>query len=115
MNALNYLKTFRKRWALSQDELGALLGNVADLRRSSIYRLEEGVRSPTLRIAFACEVIFDVPPSRLYPDLFAEIEGVVIGRAERMHRALEGLTDEKSRRKRELLENMMEQAKRRAP
>jgi transcriptional regulator with XRE-family HTH domain len=113
MTTLNYLKTFRKRWALSQDELGALLGSGSDLKRCSIYRLEEGARSPTIRAALACEIIFDVPAGRLFPDLFSEIESVVVGRAERMHRALEGQTDEKANRKRELLEGMMERAKRR--
>jgi transcriptional regulator with XRE-family HTH domain len=59
----NYLRTYRKKSGLTQQELGFLLGcKGGDL----ISRYEKRRRLPPLETALACEAIFGVPVSELF-------------------------------------------------
>lgn len=59
----NYLRTYRKRAGLTQQEVGFLLGcKSGDL----ISRYEKRRRLPPLETALACEAIFGVPVSELF-------------------------------------------------
>ncbi|MGH7716066.1 MAG: helix-turn-helix transcriptional regulator [Vulcanimicrobiaceae bacterium] len=112
MAALTYLRTHRKLWALTQEDLGMLLGRRTSLRRSTIYRLEAGSISPSVRVAFACELLFGKEARQLFPDFYDDLESIIVGRAEQMHRSLGERSDVQSLRKRELLEQIMERVRR---
>jgi transcriptional regulator with XRE-family HTH domain len=59
----NYLRAYRKRCGLSQEEL-AYLVKLSD--KSAWSNLERFRRQPTLRTALACEEVFGVPASQLF-------------------------------------------------
>ncbi len=77
-----YLKTYRKRAGLKQQELARLLG-LGD--QTSVSKLERRKRNPNLRIAFGCQVIFGVPAHRIFPAALAEIDAAIAARV-RHHR-----------------------------
>jgi transcriptional regulator with XRE-family HTH domain len=67
-----YLKPYRRRWGLKQDELGRLLG----VRTGTIVsRLERGVRDPSLADAYAFEIILGTNPIELFPGFYDELQG----------------------------------------
>lgn len=74
----SYIRTHRKRSGLTQDELAFLLGTVGGSRVSRYERLS---REPNLRTAFACQVIFDIPPHQLFPAVFHEVDKAVVRQA----------------------------------
>ena len=59
----NYLRAYRKRCGLSQQEL-AYLVKLSD--KSAWSNLERFHRQPTLRTALACEEVFGVSASQLF-------------------------------------------------
>jgi len=75
----SYVRTYRKRSGLTQDELAFLLGNDDGSRVSRYERLS---REPNLRTALACHVIFGVHPHQLFPAVFREVEQKVIRQAQ---------------------------------
>ena len=74
----NYVRTYRKRDSLTQDELAFLLGASSGAKLSRIERLS---RPPSLKLALACQVIFGVPAHELFEGLFTEVEQKVTERA----------------------------------
>ena len=79
MNArrpINYLRSHRLRWGLSQEELAYLLGWD---RPDVISRIERKQRSPTLPLAMTCFILFGTPAHELFPDLSTSIETLVMG------------------------------------
>jgi len=74
----NYLRSNRKRLALSQAEMGFLLGNLGG---SKMCRYERFSREPSLATALAFEVIFQRPASELFGGLYQKIEQDVAARA----------------------------------
>jgi transcriptional regulator with XRE-family HTH domain len=84
----NYLRTHRRRWQLTQDELAFIFG-YSD--QSIIARLERDERTVTLSVAHACEVLFGVEPDEIVPGLFVAMEEGVVRRmyelAERLGKA----------------------------
>ena len=77
----NYLRTFRKRGALSQDEIAYLLGCTDG---GKISRYENFRREPNLQTALAYEVIFNVPVRELFAGLFEEVERKTLRRIGRL-------------------------------
>ena len=75
---MSYLKTYRKRGGLTQDEVAFLLGCESGTK---ISRFEHRARQPNLETAFACQVVFGIPAHKLFPSVFAEVEETVTGRA----------------------------------
>ena len=72
MRALrNYLRVYRRRWHLTQEELAFLFGYDA---KSIISRFESEERTITLAVATACHTIFGVEPKELFPALFDSVE-----------------------------------------
>jgi transcriptional regulator with XRE-family HTH domain len=59
----NYLRAYRKRCGLSQEDL-AYLVKLND--KSAWSNLERFRRQPSLRTALACEEVFGVPASQLF-------------------------------------------------
>ena len=77
----NYLLANRKRLALSQEEMGFLLGVTGESKGAKVCRDEKSVREPSLQIALAYEAIYQKPVSDLFAGLYQTIELEVAGRA----------------------------------
>lgn len=74
----NYLRAYRKRAAMSQDDVAFLMGNK---NGSKVCRNERYVREPSLETAFAYEVIYQQPARELFGGLYHRIEDEVAARA----------------------------------
>jgi len=74
----NYLRSNRKRLALSQDEIAFLLGVQSGAKLS---RYEQFNREPSLATALALEVIFQRSVSELFDGLYKKVEREVATRA----------------------------------
>lgn len=82
-----YLRPYRRRWGLTQDELSQLLGCKTG---AVVSRLERHGRPPSLHIAYAFEILFGTAPSELFPGLHAKVKNDVIARARDMYEELQG-------------------------
>jgi transcriptional regulator with XRE-family HTH domain len=82
----NYLKTYRKRAALSQDEMAYLLGTWDG---TSASRYEKFERKPGLQTALAYEAIFDTPLKELFAGLYQQAEMLTVQRARLLRKRLE--------------------------
>ena len=78
---MSYLRTYRKRGGLTQDEMAFLLGCQSGAK---ISRFERLARQPNLETALACQVLFGVPAHELFPGVFAEVEKTVTERARQL-------------------------------
>ncbi|MBU6402325.1 MAG: hypothetical protein KGS61_18565 [Verrucomicrobia bacterium] len=105
----NYLRTFRKRSSLSQTEIAFLLG---DRDGSKICRHERFARQPGLATAFAYEVIFQTPASKLFSGLYREVERQVVRRAEVLTARLSAPESKSTARKLEILGKIVAPAQR---
>ena len=81
----NYLRSYRKRTGLSQDDVAFLMGVESGAK---VCRYERFARVPNLRTAFAYEVIFDTPASELFGGCYQQIEKQVTQRAIRLLRRI---------------------------
>lgn len=97
----SYLGTHRKRWSLTQPELGALLG---DLSGSLISKYEKLARRPSVQALIGSEFVFGESARRLFPALYASIELEVATRAAIFAETLAGDSGRNALVKRELLE-----------
>lgn len=77
----NYLRTHRKRLALSQEEAAFLLGVNGPDMANKVCRHENFAREPSLQIALAYEVIYGRPVRELFAGLYDEVERTVAQRA----------------------------------
>jgi len=66
----NYLRTHRKRAALSQDEMAFLLGSKCGSR---ISRYERSKQVPSLRTLLSYELLFQTPVRDLYGGTLNEV------------------------------------------
>jgi transcriptional regulator with XRE-family HTH domain len=65
------LQQHRMHWNFSVSALAEVLGGFS---RAHIARVETGEGSPSLRLAFACQVLFGVPLDLMFPHIYAEVE-----------------------------------------
>ena len=87
----NYLRTFRKRAGLSQDEVAFLLGCQSGAK---VSRYERFSRKPSLETALAYEVLFGVSGRELFAGIFQKVEEKTKKRAQLLVRKLgEGKRD----------------------
>ena len=107
---INYLRSYRLRWGLSQKELAYLLGWD---RPDVISRIEKKQRPPTLALVMACFILFDIPPQELFPDISAGIEHLVMARVQELYETIQGDPSRRTKKKIELLEAAIERADRR--
>ncbi len=98
----SYLRTHRSRWALTQRELGALLG----ISEEAISRYESLNRTPRPETIIGAEFVFGVHARRIFPSLYAAVELKIAERAALLAETLCGLTDADSLIKRQLLEEI---------
>jgi|SRR6185369_8038123 len=77
----NYLRTFRLRAGLSQDEVAALLGVAggAEVSRHETFR-----RMPSLATALRYEAIFGIPVRELFAGEYQKVELAIQARAEEL-------------------------------
>jgi transcriptional regulator with XRE-family HTH domain len=101
-----YLRRLRGRWMLSQGELAELL----DISQERVSRYENGGEYPSLSVALAYQVVFGRAPRTCFFAIYTAVEEAVITRAAVLDRTITGKRDAISRKKRQLLEGMMERA-----
>ena len=77
----NYLQTQRKRLALSQEEVGFLLGIAGMNKGNKVCRDENFARAPSLQAALAYEAIYGRPVRELFAGLQQQVEQEVAARA----------------------------------
>lgn len=82
----NYLRTYRKRFGLTQDEIAYLLGcqNGAMVSRYEHYR-----RRPSLKTVFAYQAIFKIPAHELFPGIYEEVANEISKRARSLAKQIE--------------------------
>jgi len=85
----NYLKTYRKRSGLSQNEIGYLLGCQNATR---VSRYERFKRKPALETALACRAIFGVSVEDLFAGAYQKVERKTSKRAQLLTRKLNRAT-----------------------
>ena len=105
-NVLCYLRTHRRLWGLTQQELAGLMGF---LSASHVSRIENGKRDPTIDTVLACEVIFGVSASAIFPCAYDAIEERVMRELHRLDLTLSD-TSPVDLRKRELLSSAFARA-----
>ena len=101
------MRMHRKRWALSQAELGHLLGG---LSTTSVARIELGKRTPTLPVFLRYQMIFGASSAELAPRLYDDLEEDVLRRAAAFSIRLEGRRGGHAALKRRLLSEMIDRA-----
>jgi transcriptional regulator with XRE-family HTH domain len=79
----NYLRTYRKRAGLSQEEVAFLLG-CED--RATVSRYERQVRQPSLTALCAYELILGVPTQELFRGTYEKVGQQVARRAKSLAR-----------------------------
>jgi DNA-binding XRE family transcriptional regulator len=73
-----YLRTYRKKFGLTQREAALLVGMETG---QIISRHESRARMPNLKTAVAYQIVFDVPLRALFPEIYREAEYLVLKRA----------------------------------
>jgi len=100
----NYLRTHRKRWALSQKQLVHLLGFGTC---SPVSKYERNLVLPSLKTVLAYEIIFGEPARALFPGEHLAVEEAVMRRALVLYERLEHRTDLAGMRQHELVLAML--------
>jgi transcriptional regulator with XRE-family HTH domain len=103
-----YLRSYRRRWGLTQEELATLLGCKTG---AVISRLERHGRHPTLKVAYAFEVIFGTTPIELFPGLHVKVRKNVIARMRDLYDELQGDPSKTTRLKLDFFEEVFARAK----
>jgi transcriptional regulator with XRE-family HTH domain len=108
----SYLRTYRRRWGLSQTELAFLLG----FRSGSVVsRLESEKTTVSLGVAFGCFILFGTQPAELFPGLCGGVERIVMARVRELYESVQGNPSRATKFKIELLEDALaREEKRRA-
>lgn len=81
----NYLKAYRKRAGISQNEMGYLLGGRDGTKAS---RYEHFKRKPNLETALACEALFHIPVRELFAGMYERAQRQTSSRARRLRKRL---------------------------
>lgn len=84
----NYIRTFRRRSGLSQDELGFLLGGVEG---TCVLRHEGFQRTPSLETALLYSAIFQVDPREIFAGLYEDALHLAQSQAQILLASTEGL------------------------
>ena len=101
------LRKHRRLWGLSAKELSCLFGIKPSAQLS---RIEHGKRPPSIEVAFACQVLFGVEPSTMFPHLYALAEDRIMRHIAERHLALADSITPSGIRKRELYEAALNRA-----
>src|SRR5882724_5813154 len=85
----NYLRTYRKRSGLSQDEVAYLLGCQSGTK---VSRYERSGRKPSIETLFAYELVFGAPSRELFAGVYQKVEKKILNRAQLLTRKLNRAT-----------------------
>ena len=85
----NYLRTYRKRSSLSQDEVAFLLGCQTGTK---VSRYERSARKPNLETILAYVVVFGTRGRELFAGTFQKVEKRIVNRAQLLTRKLSRAT-----------------------
>jgi transcriptional regulator with XRE-family HTH domain len=99
----HYLRSNRMRLGLTQDDVAFLLGVKGGEKLS---RYERFNRKANLRVALACEIIFERAVSEIFNGLYQQIEAEIRARAKLL--AKTPLAGAHARRRRKVIENIAE-------
>ena len=83
----NYLRTYRKRAGLTQEDVAFLLGGEVG---TTVGRHERSGREPSLETAIRYEAILGTAVRELFAGVYAEVETEVRARAEELLSRLQG-------------------------
>ena len=108
--SVNYLRSYRLRWGLSQGELAHLLGWS---RPEVISRIEKKQRAPTLKLMIGCFILFGTPAAELFPDIATRVETDVMARVWDFYEKIQGDPSRRTKKQIELLEDAIERANQR--
>ena len=101
------LRTHRRTWGLSQQELAEILGFES---RTQVSRIEHGKRNPLLETALLCSTSFGVSLDELFPQLALEVEENLRNKISRLREGSLHRTTPIELRKRELLDEALRRA-----
>jgi transcriptional regulator with XRE-family HTH domain len=76
----SYLVRERKKWGLSQEELGILLG----MTKSAVCRFETQGFKPSFDLVLATQIVFDLSLREAFPESFASVHEEVVRRAAKL-------------------------------
>ena len=102
----NYLSSNRKRLALSQEEVGFMLGINGEGKGTKVSRDENSAREPSLQAALAYEAIYGKPVRELFAGLYERIEQDVAQRARILTFRKNVKPGKKSEHRRSMLTNL---------
>jgi transcriptional regulator with XRE-family HTH domain len=103
----NYLRTLRREWELTQEELAALLPKAS---RDRVSRVERDKALPDAQEIVAYPLIFGRPAAEIFPRDIADIQDAVMRAAYRLHQKVERQTSAAALRKRALTEQILARA-----
>lgn len=98
----NYVRTFRQRHSLSEDELAFLITQQSP---SAVSKFETGRRLPNLYTALALQILFRQEPRQLFPGLYEMVLDELMRRVKELLDRLVG-DDPRTVAKREFLERV---------
>ena len=75
-----YLIRERRKWALSQEELGILLGTT----KSAVCHFEGQKCNPSFSLVLATQIIFGLTPREAFPESFTSVREEVVRRAAKL-------------------------------
>jgi DNA-binding XRE family transcriptional regulator len=102
-----YLRTYRKEWQLTQDELASL---VPGCNRNRVSNIERGKIPPRATELLAYVLIFDCAPQEIFPQLAEGVEDGVMRAAAEFDRKLAKDKSPAAARKVGLLEGLSARA-----
>ena len=102
----NYLRTNRKRFALSQEEVAFLMGFHGESKGAKVCRDEKFTREPSLLSALAYEAIYQKPVRELFAGLYEQIEQEVSKRAKILNLRKDSKINQRTVYKRQVLADL---------
>lgn len=112
MNIPCYLRTLRREWGLTQEELAGLLPNGSRARVSDV---ELAKAQPNAEEILAYSLIFGMLPGDIFPAVYDSLEEEVIRRAYALDEALAEDGSHWTRQKKRLLRALLARATGKAP
>lgn len=107
MKSLHDIRTYRRRYALTQEELADLLS----ISQSRLSRIESDEEPPSLETALGFQVVFDIQPRVQVRRLYAKVEDSVMRQAAELDQKICNEDDWASRKKQRLLKGIVRRAK----
>jgi transcriptional regulator with XRE-family HTH domain len=102
-----YLRTLRREWGLTQEELARLIHGSRRQRVSGVERMK---MPPKAAEILAYSVLFGLPPGDIFPAFYGEVEETLIARAYEFDEALATDASRRAERKRKLLRSALDRA-----